>query len=649
MKSISKIFVVFLFSTLFLFASSSFSEKKIDYNDLFQNHGSIMLVIEPNGGLIKHANKAALSFYGYSLDEITSMHIQDINILSHEKVENERQEALEQGKNHFIFKHKIKSGEIKTVDVYSYPILSDGKTFLFSIIQDITSQKQLEEQLEQRKRLFFIVLIAFVLAQFLAIYLLFSKTSELRKARKSLQKSNDEIRALLENMQEGFASHEIICDDLGKAIDYRFLYVNRAFEDFTGLKKEDIVYRRALEVLPKLEKHWIKTYGEVALGGEARMIENFSQDIGKYFLVKVFSPEKNRFATIFFDISEIKNQHKAIEKLSYYDALTGLHNRRFFEEQVKKMDCKRNLPLSVVMFDVNGLKLTNDAFGHMEGDVLLKAFADVLKSTCREDDNVSRWGGDEFMVLLPKSSQKDAEAFCLRVLEKSTKKHNLKIQMSIACGCATKVDIKQNIGDLFVAAEEKMYEDKLLKGNAFKQALIDQMVEDIDNIGYRKRGLKDLAEPIANAYGIEEIEKFKDILSYYDVGNIVIDKSILTKKRKLTKDDIQKVSKHCETGYNILRSVARLAYIAEISLTHHERHDGNGYPRGLKGADIPFLSKVLSVVDAYDAMVGKRVYAKSKSTQDALDELKNCAGKQFNPDVVKIFIDKKLYELWSVA
>ncbi|MDD3463046.1 MAG: diguanylate cyclase [Sulfurospirillaceae bacterium] len=647
MKYISRVFVVFLFSTLFLFASSSFSEKKVDYDGLFENHGSVMLVIEPTTGAIKYANKAALSFYGYSLDEITSMHIQEINTLSAKQVDDERKEALRQGKNHFIFKHKIKSGEIKTVDIYSYPILSDGKTFLFSIIQDITSQKQLEEQLEQRKRLFFIVLIIFVLAQFLAIYLLFSKTSELRKARKSLQKSNDEIKALLENMQEGFALHEIICDDAGKPMDYRFLYVNKAFEDFTGFKKEDIVGRRALEVLPKIEKNWIKTYGEVALDGEARMIENFSQDIGKYFLVKVFSPEKNRFATIFFDISQIKNQHKAIEKLSYYDALTGLHNRRFFEEQVKKMDCKRNLPLSIVMFDVNGLKLTNDAFGHMEGDVLLKAFADVLKSTCREDDNVSRWGGDEFMVLLPKSSQKDAEAFCLRVLEKSTKKHNLKIQMSIACGCATKVDIKQNIGDLFVAAEEKMYEDKLLKGNAFKQALIDQMVEDIDNIGYRKRGLKTLAEPIAKAYGIEDMEKFKEILSYYDVGNIVLDRSVLTKKGKLAKADIQKVSKHCEAGYNILRSVTHLAYISEISLTHHERYDGNGYPRGLKGGDIPFLSKVLSVVDTYDAMVGKRVYAKQKSTQEAIDELRKGSGNQFDPNVVEVFINKELYNLWS--
>ncbi|MDZ5035172.1 GGDEF domain-containing protein, partial [Clostridium perfringens] len=123
----------------------------------------------------------------------------------------------------------------------------------------------------------------------------------------------------------------------------------------------------------------------------------------------------NGVALAFRDVSEKKERQEKIEYLSFYDQLTGLYNRRFFEEELKRLDTKSNLPITLVIIDVNGLKLTNDAFGHLEGDKLLQKVAKVIKKECRNEDIISRIGGDEFTIILPKTSSEETEKILNRI------------------------------------------------------------------------------------------------------------------------------------------------------------------------------------------------------------------------------------------
>ncbi len=165
---------------------------------------------------------------------------------------------------------------------------------------------------------------------------------------------------------------------------------------------------------------------------------------------------------VFQDITSERTKQKEIEFLSYHDQLTGLYNRRFYEEELKRLDTKRNFPLTIVIGDVNGLKLVNDSFGHVKGDELLKKTAEVIKKGCRADDIIARLGGDEFVIILPITDAFKAEQIINRINDLSLKEKAGAIDISISFGYKTKMDEEEKIQEIFKFAEDQMYRNKRL-------------------------------------------------------------------------------------------------------------------------------------------------------------------------------------------
>ena len=708
------------------------------------------------------------------------------------------------------------------------------------------------------------------------------------------RKANQNYQLLFHEMVDAFSLHEIICDAHGKPVDYRFLTVNPAFEQMTGLKSADILGKTVMEVLPDTEPYWIDTYGRVALTGEPIRFENYAVSSDKYFEVSAYQPSPNQFACTFSDITkriraeeetkrilsrlrcllanspspiviidekgrfievsavakkilrlseeepndkeifeiappeivekvlyvlsqppndrqflesidvfeyegnkryfesrlfpihapnhseklfgylaidvterivaehalkesekkyssyienapygvfvvndngqyvevnrsacmitgygreqllnmsikditadesiesamhhfgklkrtgymstELAYTHKngstrwwtvdavklsenrylgfssdITEKkdaeadllhLSNHDFLTGLYNRRFFEAELKRVDIPSLLPLSILMGDINGVKLVNDAFGHAEGDRLIADSARIMSECCRSEDTLARIGGDEFAILMPKTDN----AAALDILSKiqaalnafDENAHKDRFKHSVSLGFGTKRSIDEDVVQIIKIAEEYMYQRKLLEHNSSHSAIISSikatMIEKSQETEEHAERLVILSRAIATGLNLPQADqdRLELLATLHDIGKVGISDRILTKQGKLSEDEWVEMKRHPEIGYRIAISSPELIPVAESILCHHERWDGCGYPQGLSGESIPLLSRILAVVDTYDAMTQDRPYRKAMTHEAAITEIEINSGRQFDPRIAKMFVE----------
>ncbi|MCE5330350.1 HD-GYP domain-containing protein, partial [bacterium] len=334
-----------------------------------------------------------------------------------------------------------------------------------------------------------------------------------------------------------------------------------------------------------------------------------------------------------------------IEYLSFHDKLTGLYNRAYFEEELKRLDTPRLIPISIVMGDLNGLKIINDAYGHEEGDILLKKIADILKSSFRKNDIVARWGGDEFVIILPKTDVENTNEIIERIKKSCIKNSLESMPLSISMGVAAKLDASQEIKEIMRKAEDNMYKHKLSEKQDIQNSIISSLEKTLDKKNYETekhiQRIKDMALKLGNSLKLPEnkIDELTLLATLHDIGKIAVADNILSKPGKLTSDEWELIKKHPEVGYRIAESSPELAVIAEDILAHHEWWNGRGYPRGLKGNNIPLSSRIIATIDAYDAMINDKPYRKAMTKDEAVEELKRCSGTQFDPEIVEQFIE----------
>jgi len=343
------------------------------------------------------------------------------------------------------------------------------------------------------------------------------------------------------------------------------------------------------------------------------------------------------------DITERKWADDQIRYLSFHDKLTGLFNRPYFDVELKRLNTERQLPISVIMGDVNGLKLVNDAFGHQEGDKLLARIAVILKESCRKEDVIARLGGDEFAIFLPRTSYKITNGIVERIRTACSQASHDPVQLSIALGAVTKEDPNQDIQDVLKEAEERMYRSKLLESKSVRASIISSLrrtlFEKSHETEEHTHRIQQLALQIGRAFGLSdsELDDLALLATLHDIGKIAIPEGIIIKPGNLSPEEWELIWKHPEIGYRIAGSSPELAPIAEAILAHHEWWDGSGYPRGLKGEEIPLISRIISIVDAYDVMTHGRPYKEAVRPEESLEELQNKAGTQFDPSLTAMF------------
>ncbi|HAI51845.1 MAG TPA: hypothetical protein DCL99_00945, partial [Firmicutes bacterium] len=472
--------------------------------------------------------------------------------------------------------------------------------------------------------------------------LVFRDVSEEYRQREALRRSEERFRTLVETSINAIALHEIITDEEGRPVDYRFLEVNRAFEQLTGLSAEKLIGRTVLEVLPGTEPFWIETYGRVALTGEPAELEDFSRELGRYYSVRAYSPRPGRFVTVFEDITERRLMENRLREMVYRDFLTGLHNRRYLETQKDRWEGEENLPLSVVIGDLNGLKIINDSMGHQKGDEYLQQAAEIFQAVSRPGDLVIRWGGDEFVLLLARTDAEEAQQICARIDELSLQSGAA--ALSIALGSATKACTEETLADVLREAESRMYQQKISSAQSRRSALVlslqQALAEKSHETEEHARSLQRLAVSLAQRVGLSDAEvvTVSLVALLHDIGKLAISESILDKPGPLSEAEWEAMRRHCEIGHRIVASSPDLVDVAVGVLHHHERWDGKGYPRGLKGEEIPIASRIVALADAFDAMTSDRPYRAALSLEEAKAEIARQAGLQFDPYLTQEFL-----------
>lgn len=346
---------------------------------------------------------------------------------------------------------------------------------------------------------------------------------------------------------------------------------------------------------------------------------------------------------IVMDIDHRKSIENEIKYLTYYDKLTGLFNRGYYEFSIENIENRGIYPYSVIIGDINGLKITNDTFGHTAGDILIQETAKLLKNSCPEGATICRWGGDEFIIVLQNCSEKQADDVCSKI--KGNINKEAKYIVSIALGYASKNSPSQNINNLIKQAEERMYHNKILENKSFRNNTLSLLSRTLFEKSHETKEHADriyyLCEKISAKLNLSSImlNELSLVAKLHDIGKIGISDKILNKPEKLSPEEWDIMKTHTQIGYRIATSVPDLQHVAYEILCHHERYDGRGYPNGLKGESIPLISRILSIVDSFDVMTHDRPYKKAMSIENAVEELRRCSSYQFDPKLVKTFLE----------
>ncbi|MFO7819054.1 MAG: diguanylate cyclase, partial [Halanaerobacter sp.] len=480
------------------------------------------------------------------------------------------------------------------------------------------------------------------------IVAVYEDITEQKERERKLKKQKDKLELSIKGANLGFWEWDnrekkiTFSDKLCKVLGYEFEGLEASIETW----KELIHNEDKARVLKKLNQH----FEGVTPSFESEYRVETKKGDYKWIKAagKVIDREKDRTPIkavgLFQDINNRKRQKEKIRYISYHDQLTDLYNRNYLEKEMERLDTKRQLPISIIMTDVNGLKLINDTFGHQVGDQLLIKVAEILQETCRDEDIIARFGGDEFIIFLPQTTEEEAKEIQERIKRNCQQVSSLDVPLSAALGVATKDKTEQDLWEVRKEADEVMYQNKLKEGKKEKSKIIKALInkleseslESMAHLMQMQRLIFQFEETIN--LSTNQLESLLVLATLHDIGKIAVPEEILKKPSSLTEDEWEKVKKHSQVGYHLTSATEQFANIAKAILHHHEHWDGSGYPESLQGEEIPLLSRILAIVDAYDVMIRGRPYKEAMSREESKKELKKEAGEQFDPKLVEKFL-----------
>lgn len=352
----------------------------------------------------------------------------------------------------------------------------------------------------------------------------------------------------------------------------------------------------------------------------------------------------NGVLCVFRDVSRREMNRERIAQLTFRDSLTGLHNRVFFDQEFPRLDSPENLPLSILVGDLNGLKLTNDIFGHSVGDELLISVAQTFLEVCRPDDRVFRWGGDEFVVLLPRTTLEEAQELRERLWQALAGRSVGPIKLHLPIGCSTKERVEDDIQIIWQIAEEDMYWKKTLGQGTFQRDILENIKHELFLRSEIEKEHAERVSKLAEEFGCylglsqNNQRKLREAGLVHDIGKIVLEPELLVKSYPLKPFELHETKRHPLVGFRLLNFFEETADLAGAVLAHHEQWDGGGYPKGLKGDDIPFLGRILAIIETYDR-VRNNPSAQNVSANEALAVVEAGAGIRFDPALCNSFLE----------
>lgn len=460
-----------------------------------------------------------------------------------------------------------------------------------------------------------------------------------------------------------------LLDDIAQPIwimnlELKFIYINDFYKNIYGRTNEDTIGIDCTKVLNKNICDIIKQkYNLILKDKQSLIIDDYLNGdnikikvapilndhghvsaISGVYIIDDCAIRKNEKVRIEKRLINLKNKYNDLKKVAYIDLLTEVYNRNYYEKISKKLVNEKYFPLGIIMGDANGLKLINDTLGHSQGDKLLKFIAKILQETCGENDYVFRFGGDEFVILTPNTTDYKCENLIKNIFEKCKKYDDKFIDMSISLGFSIIDDKNKDINLALKEAEDKVYLQKLLQKNSLSSSILYSLKTSMEEKSYETEEHSNRVVKYSVEIGkllalpLSEMDELVLVANLHDIGKIGIDESILLKSSNLTSEEFEIVKSHTEKGYRILKASNQLDSVAKGVLTHHERWDGNGYPLKLKGEEIPLVARIVTIADAYDVMTMDTVYKKALTKIEAINELKKNAGYQFDPRIVDIFV-----------
>ncbi|BES64417.1 hypothetical protein SANA_08560 [Gottschalkiaceae bacterium SANA] len=357
-------------------------------------------------------------------------------------------------------------------------------------------------------------------------------------------------------------------------------------------------------------------------------------------IVRSKTGKVERFLGTVTDISERKKYETDIQFLASHDLLTNLKNRNAFETYTGSHDLSNHL---LLVSDMDGLKPINDTHGHQFGDRALKRIASILNNEFQDADFIGRIGGDEFAIILPPLRRSEVTSRIHKIKNAIQNQSDLPMETNLSIGYSYSRE-GESFENLFQRAEDRMYKDKLTNRTSSKASVVLSLMKSLQekNLETEEHCHRvetysvAIAEKMRLDYHI--INELRLLAKLHDIGKIAIPAQILNKPSKLSEEEWLMMKKHSEIGARIVSASPNMDSIAEGILYHHERWDGHGYPEGRSGTNIPLTSRILGIVDAYDAMTSNRCYNKCKTRIEALQELTLCSGSQFDPFVTELFI-----------